>query len=140
MTRMRFTGPFATLFVPVLCTAVLGLATTVAWTRTADSDAVPGVATVAVSGADLFRAKGCATCHDGPASTTSFHVGPNLENLPSVASSREPPLGAEDYVRRSISDPGGFIVPGYDLGERGAMPALPVTPAEVDELLEYLLP
>lgn len=140
MTRRRFTGPFATLFVPVLSTAGLGLATTVAWTRTTDSDAVSRVATVAVSGADLFRAKGCATCHGGPGSTTQLPVGPNLENLPSVASSREPPLGAQDYVRRSISDPGAFIVPGYDLGERGAMPALPVTPAEVDELLDYLLP
>ena len=140
MTRTRFTGAFVTLFVPVLGTAGLGLATTVAWTHTTNSDAVSRVATVAVSGADLFRAKGCATCHDGPGSTAQMPVGPNLENLPSVASSREPPLGAQDYVRRSISDPGAFIVPGYDLGERGAMPALPVTPAEVDELLEYLLP
>ena len=39
-------------------------------------------------GAQLFRAKGCATCHDGPDSTAQFVDFPSLANAPSWAGDR----------------------------------------------------
>ena len=101
-------------------------------------EAYPAGAATALSGSDLFRAKGCASCHDGPGSTAQVEVGPDLTNLPTVAASRVPALGAEDYVRRSITDPSAYVVPGYAAAGFG-MPPLRVSRAEVDAIVAYLL-
>ena len=119
----------------MVSTLMLGVGTGVAWTRT---KALPQPEAVS-SGADLFQAKGCATCHNGPSSIARVAVGPNLANLPRVAASRQPGVNARDYVRRSITSPDSFIVAGFASQGMGAMPTLAVSPAEVSALVEYLL-
>ena len=119
----------------MVSTLMLGLVTGVAWTRTTP------VAQPAAqwSGVDLFQAKGCATCHNGPSSIARVAVGPNLANLPTVAALRQPGVSAADYVRRSITSPDSFIVAGFPAKGMGAMPTLAVSPAEISALVEYLL-
>jgi cytochrome c551/c552 len=90
-----------------------------------------------LDGPTLFRVKGCATCHDGP-DTSSFGVGvaPDLSELPQVAGERIPGMSAEEYVADSIRNPESFIVPEFTAIR---MPSLDVSDAEIDTLAEYLL-
>jgi cytochrome c oxidase subunit 2 len=115
---------------------VLGSLTLVAWwPRSAEAPASP--VTVA-SGAQLFRAKGCVGCHDGPDAPSTVGVGPALIALRDRAGERVPGLGAEAYVRESVLDPQAYVVPGF--GESFTrMPSLAVTEAELDALVAYLL-
>lgn len=117
----------------------LGAVTVVAWSSGGEGSRSPAGVAEVTTGADLFRAKGCATCHDGPDSESSFDVGPDLTELDLVAASREPGLSAEDYVRRSITSPDSFTVPGFSRDGMSSMPALPLSAAEVEALMEYLL-
>jgi mono/diheme cytochrome c family protein len=127
-------------------TAVAGVAslalavlTVVAWSSGGGGDPSPAGSAMVATGANLFRAKGCAVCHDGPGSESSFDVGPDLTELYLVAPSREPGLSIEDYVRRSITSPDDLIVPGFNGEGMSSMPALPLSAAEVEALVAYVL-
>ncbi len=131
----------------VLSVVVIALAALTAVVWAGDGGGSPAANPVAVSapasaldGADVFQAKGCATCHIGPGTESSFGIGPSLVALPSTAGSRIPGLGAEEYVRESILDPGAFmaVAPARG-GPYGAMPRLAVSAAELDALVLYLL-
>ena len=95
--------------------------------------------TVVATGRDLFLAKGCAVCHDGPDTESQFDAAPDLGELPRVAATRQAGLGAADYVRRSITSPDSFTVPGFGSEGMGSMPALALAetkqPAEEEENL-----
>jgi hypothetical protein len=125
---------------------VLGGSAAVAWTSgdagsggEVPAQAAAGAAAV-VDGAAAFRAKGCATCHNGPDSTAQFGVGPNLAGLASRAGERREGLSAREYVVESILAPDAYTVPGYATsGEMSGMPMLNVSSAEVDALVSYLL-
>ena len=93
----------------------------------------------AALGAELFRAKGCVGCHTGPDSEAVIEVAPDLRLLPTVADHRVAGRTGREYVRQSIEEPQAFVVPGYADGFT-LMPALPLTPAEIDALVAYLLP
>ena len=130
----------------VLAAVVIGLAavTAVVWAGDGDGSSPADTAVVApaaaLDGADVFQAKGCATCHMGPGAEDGFGVGPSLTTLPDSAGSRVPGLGAEEYVRESILDPGAFMAAAPARGgPYGAMPRLAVGPAELDALVRYLL-
>lgn len=140
---LRLPVPSGVLPAIIVCTLTLTLAvvTGVAWTRTSeagDPTAIASGGQPAMQADDLFQAKGCASCHNGPASI-SRGIGPNLANVAAVAASRQPGLSARDYVRRSITSPDSFVVPGFPGTGMGAMPTLAVSPAEVDALVQYLL-
>jgi cytochrome c oxidase subunit 2 len=115
---------------------VLGSLTVVAWwPRASNRAGSPG--TVA-SGAQLFRAKGCNGCHEGPGAPPTVEVGPALTGLRDRADQRVAGLGAEAYVRQSVRQPQAFVVPGF--GETFTrMPTLAVSDAELDALVAYLL-
>jgi hypothetical protein len=49
-----------------------------------------------------------------------------------------PGLAAEAYVRQSVRQPQAFVVPGFD-GAFTRMPALPVSDAELEALVDFLL-
>jgi cytochrome c551/c552 len=94
----------------------------------------------ATSGAELFKAKGCATCHDGPDTTAQFVDFPSLRNAAEWAGNRQPGLSAADYLAESIRTPSVFISPAFVTGgPTSAMPDLAVTDAEVDALVDHLL-
>jgi cytochrome c551/c552 len=133
------------LLAAAVAVVVLGTLTAVAFTSGdgggAKATTVPVGAAGQQSGADLFRAKGCVACHDGPDSDSRFDVGPNLAIVGDVAGSRVEGLDAEAYVRQSIESPQAYIVTGYgtDGGPGGLMPSLPLTATEVDTLVAWLL-
>ncbi len=116
----------------------LAAVTVVAWSS-GDGNPSPSGPAMVASGTELFRSKGCAVCHDGPDSESSFDVGPDLTELALVAPSREPGLSTEDYVRRSITSPDDLIVPGFNADGMSSMPTLPLSAAEVEALVEYVL-
>jgi cytochrome c oxidase subunit 2 len=86
------------------------------------SAAAPQAASL--DGASLFVIKGCAACHDGPGSSSSVDVGPDLGEL----------SAAPAAVRRSIVTPAADIVPGH----AGVMPQLSLSEGEIDVLVEFL--
>ena len=123
------------------CAAVALVAATLAtggMTTSAEPDVV--VAPPA-DGAQLFHAKGCATCHLGPDSTDSMGIGPSLANAASWAAQREPGVSATDYLAESMLAPSTFISPAFrgEVGPMSGMPDLGLSPQEVDALIQYLL-
>ncbi|HSL57690.1 MAG TPA: c-type cytochrome [Acidimicrobiales bacterium] len=97
----------------------------------AGTDADPEVA----RGAALVRDLGCAACH---ASSSASGLGPGW----GVLEWGEPrPLADgttvevdEDYLRRSITEPGVEVAAGWD----PIMPMIPVSDAELDAITAYL--
>ncbi len=118
---------------------VLGLITVATWnlgTTSAPAQARP-------DGAQLFQAKGCASCHAGPDTAASFGSSfPSLVAASEWADDRRPGLTAEDYLAESIAAPNAFFSPEFQPGQGGptnAMPQLRITNDEIDALVDYLL-
>ena len=105
------------------------------------AEGTSGDAASGSSGSNLFRAKGCATCHDGPDSSGKLGGFPVLSDAPSWAGSRRDGYSATAYVTESIRDPSAFISPawGGGVGPTSAMPVLALSDEEIDALTEYLL-
>jgi mono/diheme cytochrome c family protein len=89
----------------------------------------------------VFLAKGCAGCHSAPGIAATVRVGPDLNQLRTVAASRKPGTDAEAYVRESVVEPQAFVVAGYAQGGPGnpPMPTLPVSQSDLDALAAFLL-
>jgi hypothetical protein len=123
----------------VAAVVVLGAITVVGF-RSAAAPSAPTAAATTAAGSDLFRAKGCVGCHVGPdAAHTPFEIAPDLRLLPTVAAHRVAGLDGRAYVRQSIQEPQAFVVPGFDPSDHALMPALPLSPAEIDALVAFLL-
>lgn len=113
---------------------VVALAAVACW----DRGAPPGRTSATASGAELFRAKGCAGCHDGPATSALVGGFPSLRGATDWAGQRRDELSARAYLAESIATPDAFIAPGYG-GATSGMPTLTLTGVEVDALVDYLL-
>ena len=96
---------------------------------------------VALDGASLFTAKGCATCHDGPGDASTIGIGPSLVGASSWAGKRIDGVSAEDYLEQSMRSPSAFISPAYrpDGGPNTGMPLLQLSDREIAALVDYLL-
>jgi cytochrome c1 len=101
------------------------------------ADVDSGAAAVVPSGATLFLAKGCGTCHNGPDTTARFPVAPNLSTIGQRAGSTVEGLDAEAYVRQSVREPQAHLAEND--GNPTVMPTLPMSDAELDALVAYLL-
>jgi mono/diheme cytochrome c family protein len=87
-------------------------------------------------GRQLYRSLGCANCHEP--NLFGQRMGPPLDHIGTVAGSRIPGMSAEEYLRRSILDPGAYVVPGYqDSMPRGL--GRDLSPTDLDALVAYLL-
>jgi mono/diheme cytochrome c family protein len=84
-------------------------------------------------GAQLFLAKGCASCH------VEFRVGPDLTDVRQRAGRSREGLDAEQYLRESIVAPNAYKAPGGNGGVSGAMPTLPVNDEELRALVAFLM-
>jgi cytochrome c553 len=88
-------------------------------------------------GRQVYRASGCASCHERSLFNLFRPVGPPLDHIGTVAGTRVPGMSAEDYLRRSITDPGAYVVPGYpDSMPRGL--ARDLSPEDLAALVAYL--
>ena len=87
-------------------------------------------------GRQVYREKNCASCH--AIGTDGGTIGPPLTHIGTVAETRESDVSAEDYIRRSIRDPGAYVVPGYpDTMSRGLDRGM--SQEDFDDLVRYLL-
>lgn len=116
----------------LVATVVLGLASLAVNVLDNDAAAVPGNEP---DGRSVFLARGCSGCHMA-AGVDGGGIGPDLTDLARRAGDRVAGLDPAAYVRQSIRDPQAFVVPGY---EGIAMPALPLSNAELEAVVEYLL-
>jgi mono/diheme cytochrome c family protein len=100
--------------------------------------AVPAPVLASVDGRTLFQRKGCIGCHSVSAAGLKSQMGfaPELSALAQIAAQRRPPMPAEAYVRESIRLPQAYRVPGFADFD---MPSLPVSDAELDALVTFLL-
>ena len=96
--------------------------------------------------APVFIQKGCGACHTIEGMDTAVgNIGPNLTNIATVAATRVPGQNAEEYIRESILDPNGFIVPDCPTGPCGIPTLMPLeisgtmADQEFEELVEFLL-
>jgi cytochrome c oxidase subunit II len=88
-------------------------------------------------GRQLLDEKGCLGCHsiDGTAK-----IGPTFKGLYEskatvLTNGRERTIEAdEDYLRRAIKEPKADVVKGFP----DIMPVLPVTPDELDQIIEFI--
>ncbi|MBI3953554.1 MAG: cytochrome c [Chloroflexi bacterium] len=125
-------------------------------TRAAPAPTAARAATTAApAGGDVARGKalivsqGCAACHtiaSVPGAVGA--VGPRLDagpilpgkaNEPGIgtrAATRKPPLTEAQYIEESIREPDAFAVPDF---QKGLMPKLPVSDAQVKDLVAFLL-
>ncbi len=79
--------------------------------RTSGALAQAGLAG-AKTGEQIFTAAGCAGCHTLSKAGANGNIGPSLNELP-PRPEHEPGVSAEEYVRKSILEPGRFIVDGF---------------------------
>lgn len=85
-------------------------------------------------GRQVYRALECARCHQ--IAGQGARIGPELIRIGSVAEERQPGAALE-YLRRSLEDPGAYVVPGYpDVMPRGLVRGL--SPADLEALVAYL--
>jgi cytochrome c oxidase subunit 2 len=86
-----------------------------------------------LSGEELAADIGCLSCHQEDATG----IAPSLHGIWGTEVSLEDGSTVtvdEEYVRRSITDPGADIVDGYT----AAMPTFPLNESEVDRLVEWV--
>ena len=120
----------------LLIAAVLVVFVVASWDR-GDRSTTTGPAT----GASLFRAKGCATCHLGPDTRPLFAGYPPLDDAVSFAADRRPGMSAADYLAESMAAPEAFSSPVFvgGSGPSSSMPRLRLTSEEIEALVAYLL-
>jgi cytochrome c551/c552 len=93
---------------------------------------------VALDGAGVFHAKGCAECHDGPGWDSPIGIGPSLRDAADWAGARIEGTSAQDYVRQSVVAPQAFTSPAVTQGTF-EMPTITVSAEELDALVAYVL-
>jgi cytochrome c oxidase subunit II len=141
ITPNKLSGPRG---FPVICTELCGLghslmrSETIVMTPNAFKAWANkhGQAGGATSGAAVFAAQGCASCHTLSAAKATGKIGPDLDKLSQYAQKAGKPL--DQFVRESIVNPNAYIEPGY---AKGVMPqtfgSLPG--AQLDALVSYLV-
>ncbi|MEO5901381.1 MAG: cytochrome c [Ilumatobacteraceae bacterium] len=143
MTRVGVAAGYAALALVAATFAVRGVTTSTAASTAplTTSTTATVVSAHRTDGAQLFRSKGCATCHTGPDSTARFDSAPSLADAAAWAASREPGVSATDYLAESMLAPSTFISPAFHDGggPMTGMPDLGLSPDEVDALIDYLL-
>jgi len=123
--------------IAVIAAAFAVVCTWLAWRDDGTSVASPA----ALDGSAIFKAKGCAVCHDALGTTARFEGFPSLIEAPEWAADRNPAFTAEEYVRQSVLAPGEYISPAFTAaaGPTDAMPNLRVSATELDALVDYVL-
>jgi cytochrome c551/c552 len=87
----------------------------------------------AAAGKAQFTKSGCVACHEFKPAGSHGTVGPSLDNLKEAATKAGQPL--DKFIETSITDPNAYITPGY---KAGLMPKLPLSPADVNDLVAFL--
>jgi cytochrome c551/c552 len=94
----------------------------------------PALVGNAADGKAVFVSAGCGACHIfTPAAQTTGKVGPDLDKLAEFAKTANQAL--EAFTSSSITDPGGYVAPGYSAG---IMPATYTTSLKKQQLADLV--
>ncbi len=90
------------------------------------------------AGKALFNGVGgCAGCHTYAPAGSKGTVGPNLDNLSADAQkANQGPL--QTYVEDSLTNPDGYIVPGYAKGIMSASCCSQLNDKQIADLVAFL--
>ncbi len=117
---------------------------------TTTTAAIPGDSTdlgqLVASGLEVYRQQYCGICHRLDAASTGGLFGPTHNGMGTTADHRireaeyaGTATTAEGYIRESIIDPAGYVVPGYEYS-RYRMPAYTyLSEADLNALVQILL-
>lgn len=137
-TPARFSSVTRVGRIAAIISAALAVLTIASWNNSTQSN-VGGEAPL--EGAMLFKAKGCASCHIGPDSSSGMSVGPPLIGASDWAGDRRSGMNAAEYLAESMRTPSEFISPEFNggMGPMTGMPDLNLSEAEIDSPVSYLL-
>ena len=92
----------------------------------------------AAAGKAVFTGPGgCGACHRFTPAGTKGTVGPDLDKL--AADAKKANQGSlEDYVKSSITDPDGYIVPGFPKGVMSASCCSQLNQKQIADLVAFL--
>jgi mono/diheme cytochrome c family protein len=92
----------------------------------------------ATSGDQIFTGAGCGACHTLSKAGANGTIGPDLNDLASVAGKRESGTPPAEYVKQSILDPEAYTVSGF---QKGVMPSFKgkLDDKQLQALVNYLL-
>lgn len=82
-------------------------------------------------------APGCITCHSLEADVVL--VGPSHDGLAGRAGSYQEGVGAEDYLRESLSNPDAHLVEGFTPGVMYQNYGEDLSAREINDLIAYLM-
>ncbi len=88
-------------------------------------------------GLEILTNKGCLGCHttDGTAKVGPTFKGLYGSSVTVITAGKERVIQAdEEYLKRSVLDPGADVVNGY----QNIMPKIPMSPEELEQVIEYL--
>jgi cytochrome c oxidase subunit II len=90
-----------------------------------------------VAGAAVFKNNQCGACHTLKAAGATATVGPDLDKLPTYATTAGKPLAA--FIQQSIVDPNAYIQPGYPKNVMPATFGSALSKQQLDALVQYLI-
>ncbi|MBI2849022.1 MAG: cytochrome c [Chloroflexi bacterium] len=99
----------------------------------APTTAAPAARGDATKGQAVYQRSGCSGCHKVKGEGGA--VGPDLSTIGTTAATRKAGMSAADYLRESETNPGAFVVSGF----QNVMPPTPASGADLDDLIAYLL-
>src|SRR5215831_10174042 len=130
---------------PVICTELCGLGhsimrshvTIVSQEQFTKFLKGSGSSTAGPPGQAVFQQNGCGSCHTLQAAGANGKIGPDLDDLASLAA-KAGHGSLEAFIRESIINPSAYIAPGYtDLMPHTFKSQIP--PAQLDQLVQYLV-
>jgi cytochrome c2 len=80
----------------------------------------------------------CITCHNVEAGSGTL-IGPSLSGVATRVSARVAVLSAAQYLRTSIMAPNSYVAEGFTPGIMPQTFGKALTPAQVEDLVAYLL-
>ncbi len=86
---------------------------------------------------DEVAAPACNTCHS--LQPGEDMVGPSLANIGTEAGDRVSGQSAEEYLRKSVTDPNAHVVEGYNANIMPSTYANQLSEEQIDDLVAYML-
>jgi mono/diheme cytochrome c family protein len=81
----------------------------------------------------------CSSCHTFTAAGASGSVGPNLDTAPATDAAADGNMALAAFIKQSIVDPSAYIATGYTDGIMPKTFGTSLTPAQIDDLVAFIL-
>ena len=91
------------------------------------------------AGKALFTSASCAGCHAFTAASATGTVGPNLDTAPAKDAAADGNMALAAFIKESIVNPSAYIAKGYTDGVMPNSFGTSLKPAEIDDLVAFIL-